>query len=814
MARIQGSNNDKIHTISKWLGVNESADGDIGLRPGEASTMTNFKITDELSLQKRPGTKRVATLLSSYTVTVDAVTTTVYTDVGPTNSRTFDCYPSYKITPGGLLEVSGTKVVVDYNNFSSNTGKYWSSPSGMMYKLGTAVLTPPPGTAVTGGYITLAEYAMNVTGAMATVMGASNGYYYDNVQIINGVVSTVGNALPVGIPSTYEQGAAIIGKYAVFNGNIYKLTDYSYQSVPGAGVGVSYNGNRIVPSSNATWEWKFYAVTVAPNNPENSVVRGIWSGRIGSTEYNVAACNGHLWSLSESDGVWTRTDIGGLSTTMPVHFFGFDDKLYMLNGSQYKYWDGETFADVIGYVPLVAVAVPPSGVTNGGLQRVNMLTAQRRIWVSPDGTATTFTLPEKGLASVNQAIKLADNSNVTIATSDLAAGKVTFAAAPAAGTNTIEITYTASASLRADILKMKLSELYNGITDNRVFIYGDGTNKAFYSDLDYNGKARADYFPDLNVIHFGDSSTPLTSMVRHYDRLLAFKTDSAYSVAYDTITLVTGAVTAGFYVTTVNKGLGSAGYGQAVVVGNQPRTLDGRAIYEWVATTSSGNITADQRNAQRISQNVQRTLREINLEKALTFHDKVNHEYYVVENGVAIVQNTENGAWYIYRDFPAVCMIVYKDELYYGLANGDLRHVSRAYMNDCGENITCYWESGSMDFGARYAKKYADSIWVVLKPEESANVFLTVQTDKQSDYQDEKIIENYTDEVAAGFFSFLNLDFAHFTFNINDKPHTQRRKIKAKNFAWYKLIFSTVSKDTTATILSTSIKVRMTGTVR
>ena len=41
--------------------------------------------------------------------------------------------------------------------------------------------------------------------------------------------------------------------------------------------------------------------------------------------------------------------------------FGFDGKLYLLNGSEYKVWDGVSLENVGGYRPMVAVAAPPSG---------------------------------------------------------------------------------------------------------------------------------------------------------------------------------------------------------------------------------------------------------------------------------------------------------------------------------------------------------------------------------------------------------------------------------------------------------------------
>ena len=45
MAKIDVSDDAKILQIKKWLGLNESPDGDTGLKTGEAAEMRNFRIT-------------------------------------------------------------------------------------------------------------------------------------------------------------------------------------------------------------------------------------------------------------------------------------------------------------------------------------------------------------------------------------------------------------------------------------------------------------------------------------------------------------------------------------------------------------------------------------------------------------------------------------------------------------------------------------------------------------------------------------------------------------------------------------------------
>jgi hypothetical protein len=506
--------------------------------------------------------------------------------------------------------------------------------------------------------------------------------------------------------------------------------------------------------------------------------------------------------------VWIKKNIGPLDTSGKVFFFGFDSKLYILSGLEYKVWDGVTLETVAGYTPVTIVASPPSG---GGteLERVNMLSPGRRVRFSPDGTSTLYRLPEQNLAEVRWVKSLVSGTDFvpgTDYTTDLPAGTVTFTAAPAAGTDTVEICYDVPDSQRAMLEAMTRAELYNGENDNRVFLYGDGTNKAYYSDLDYNGRPTAEYFPDLNVVSVGDSNTPLYDLLRSYNELIAFKDGSAHRIRYGQITLTGGAVTAAFYVETINKLIGGSGYGQAQLVENHPRSLDGRSVYEWVAA-SSGGIASDQRNALRISQKVESTIRELDFKKVMTFYDKISHEYYIVENGKAIVQNTENGAWFIYRGFPALCMIVYKDEVYYGTGDGYIRHLTDSCKNDCGREIACYWESGAESFGKNFMKKFTDEVYIVPKQEESACVSVTLLTDEMA-------APEHTQTVVTGFFSFLELGFRYLSFNVSRQPKTHRKKFRAKGYTWLKLILSSVSADSSVTLLSASVKVREISKVR
>ena len=540
------------------------------------------------------------------------------------------------------------------------------------------------------------------------------------------------------------------------------------------------------------YEWSFCAAS-ASSNDSDTVVRGLWSGFVAGQEVLCAACNGYLWQLSRGeDGSWSKTACGTIDTDEDVFMFGFSGNLYLLNGSQYRVWNGTALTDVGGYRPLVAVSVPPEG---GGttLEQINKMTGARRVRVSPDGTATVFHLPEQNLASVDYVQYVASGTDITSYDVDLTDGTVTIAPAPAEGTNSIEIGYSVTEDTAAEIRAMRYAELYNGSQDTRVFVYGDGTNRCFYSGLDYDGLPRADYFPDLNVAHVGDENTAITAMIRHYDRLLCFKLDSAWAIGYSQVTLADGWVTAGFYVAPINRSVGNCAPGQAVLVENRPRTLDGRSVVEWKSTSSSGNINGDERNAERVSQRVDETIRTFDLATAKTFYDKYAHEYYVIgADGTALVHGIDADAWYVYTNFAAKCLINYMDELYFGTEDGYLRHFSTQYFSDEGEAIDAYWESGSMPFAADFRRKYSAMLWVGIRPDDNGYLEVSAKTDRKTDF---------------AVYSFETADAAQV-------PEMNRIKLKAKKFTYYNLILANNTSDRTATVVSVDIRVRGTGYVR
>lgn len=556
-------------------------------------------------------------------------------------------------------------------------------------------------------------------------------------------------------------------------------------------------GTKTFLDLKTAWDTWCESHTPSVSEPE---LTGLWYGRVSTGNVILAAFGGVLWAI---DPTTLTPTAKGTATQDKTVFFGFSENAYLLNGHEYKVWDGGSgteFSDVTGYIPTTQTAVPPAG---GGtaLQAVNRLNGYRRVKFSPDGSATVFTLPEQGIDEIVSV----SGTSITY-TPNLTNGTLTFASAPGTGVNTIQVVYRKGTGARSEVTGMHYCELFNGPTDSRVFLYGDGTNRSVYSGLTVDGEATAEYFPDLYELRAGDDNTPITSMCRHYNRLLCFKVGSAWSIQYGTITLEDDTTTAAFYVTPINRQYGNEAPGQVHLLMNDAVSLDGNAAYLWKATSTSGNYSDTERNCSRLSDNVTSALSGFDFTKTACFNYQYAHEYFIVFGSSALVYNYGNKAWYLYTAFPAAFLFSKDGILYFGTTDGKLKEYSRSYRNDDGTAIDCYAETGSMDFGANWRQKYETILWVSIKPESGARVTVTAESNRRSDYPDKV--------VASSLATFSRANFAHWSFGTNRKPQVERIKLKVKKATFIKLIFKSNSASATATILSVDDNIRFGGNVK
>lgn len=116
------------------------------------------------------------------------------------------------------------------------------------------------------------------------------------------------------------------------------------------------------------------------------------------------------------------------------------------------------------------------------------------------------------------------------------------------------------------------------------------------------------------------------------------------------------------------------------------------------------------------------------------------------------------------------------------------------------EPVTALWESGFMAFGADFLKKYASLIYVSVLPQANSCLYITVETDRKSEYTQKTIQKN--------LFSFSSLRFSSLTFKTLQSPTISRVRMKVKKFIYYKLKFRVTDPGTRATVLGCDLEIR------
>lgn len=511
---------------------------------------------------------------------------------------------------------------------------------------------------------------------------------------------------------------------------------------------------------------------------KTSKIRAMWFGLLDTTEVFVFVCGGKVYNED--------TELGSLTDDI-TRIFEFNKKLYFINGHEYKEWDGTIFKDVEGYIPLVKVATTPNGVGTD-YEPINVLTGKKRQTFSPDGTEKTFVLVENNLTSIDS-VKV-DGVETTV-TKDLAKGTITFSTAPTQGVDTIEVQWTKGTGQRKLVYKNHYFQTYGLADDTRVFLYGnaDAKNRIYFSDLG-NGIPDVTYFPGNNFMDIGSSNTAVTDIQRQYDRMIINKEDSTY---YSTYEQITEENIIAFPVYPLNKSHGARPYNQGQVLDNYVTTID-TSIVQWTNTESK-----DERNAQIISQKVQTWLNEKDLSRAVTLDYQEEKEYWLAIDNEILIYNYENGC-YSLAQLPVkiTTFLSYKGIIYAGTENGKIIEFSKNATAYAGETIKAEWQSGYYDFGVEEQRKTMRVLWITLKPWFKTSLDINYISDRDSG-NEAKTIEKRS-------ISYAHWNYARFTYNTQRSVKPFRVKLKAKKFAFLKLILKNEVSDEKVTVNSVAIK--------
>ena len=140
MAKIQASVKEKVFKINRWLGVNESPDGDTGLRMGEASVMQNFELLTTTHYRRGSAVRTLRVCLTVIPLLLAAHQTTL-TELNHTTAS-FPVHDNVNVSDTGLLSVSGTTATANYGNANTYKNYYRKDNEGKIWKFDTCIYTP------------------------------------------------------------------------------------------------------------------------------------------------------------------------------------------------------------------------------------------------------------------------------------------------------------------------------------------------------------------------------------------------------------------------------------------------------------------------------------------------------------------------------------------------------------------------------------------------------------------------------------------------------------------------------------------------
>ena len=551
-------------------------------------------------------------------------------------------------------------------------------------------------------------------------------------------------------------------------------------------------------TSNYKLEKRTGHTTFIDETQPTKVIQGLWYGKILGVSVLIYACNGNVKKKVMPSGAVSTL---GTMTDAKTNIFYFQGKLFLLNGTEYKYYDGTTFGNVtsIAYVPKVATGSPPTG---GGtlLEEINVLTGKKSQEFVGNGVATLYQLVEIGLTSVDSVYVNGVLKTVTTDyTVDLVNGRVTFVVAPV-NLAVVLIAWNKSSTATPSLVTSNRSSILFGPgNDTTVFMWGSTTNpnrRTFSASLD------ATYFPANNYTDIGSNQYAITDIQPMQGVQIIFKEEQTYySPAEIAVSPLTGYV---YPIYDLNYAIGNVCFDGVQVVKNNPVSLHGNSAWEWTSSQ-----VKDERNAKDISIKMPVSFGSLDFTTAVTFDYQKNQELWINVGSMVYVWNYGNDTWCIYDNISANCFLEVDGVVYFGSKVGTIERFE-GKLTDNGTIINAVWKSGFIDFGAYEYKKNSRSMWFSIQPASRTSVSIKCPTNRNN--EDDPVLKTFTKGYTL--FDFETIDFDDFTFETNRNPQAFRIDIKAKKYSYIQFIFSNAQDDETLVFLSFKVDCETTSFVK
>ena len=354
MAQVKIQKPSNPTKIDRFLGLNEDSTGDTQLKLGESPDMTNFRITENYKLKKREG-----------------------------YSQLFSSYGSYNIR--GIF--NGIINSTEYFLFAMNSniwvrqifsGTSYNTLDNTTYAnvdvVKTTALTLAPIQAGTTGIDGFNIYTDSSSTTLSEIAQASINTA--DASSTSSTIATTVLTVAGSLTGTFAIGQYIVGTGITTGTKIVSLGT----GTGGAGTyNINFSQTVAVPVSINAIKIKYYYHTD----------KTIWIILPPDLYVDIASARTGLGTTNIYQKLYSATVS---LTDVITNFFTYQDttytlgttvsstnaiSLYIMDGTDYYYWDGTTYDKVTGYIPQVSISSLYDGTEASEFESLNNLTNKR-----------------------------------------------------------------------------------------------------------------------------------------------------------------------------------------------------------------------------------------------------------------------------------------------------------------------------------------------------------------------------------------------------------------------------------------------------
>lgn len=427
-----------------------------------------------------------------------------------------------------------------------------------------------------------------------------------------------------------------------------------------------------------------------------SPIRGFWQGTVGGSLRSFAVCKNFVFVLTNA----ATTSSTAISTSEgAVSFFTYADRLFLLDGKYVYVFDEVSlrFKQTDGYAPLYGRNWHPSDFGNV-YEDLNLFSRKLRIHYANTTGATEFHLPFYAFSVDNVRV---DNRSVSgyylndagdVLTVPTVGASVEVAFTMETGGEDQEMLYQCTHAFADRIESRERLLLYGGPSGHYVFCASTVTDSMIdYCRVLYSN-ATPLYFKTEGIVTVGAPESPVTTLYRNHDRVLAFHPMGASSISFSPD---------GDQVTDypLLQGIGCCVEGVNLAPEGDPIILNERGILQISSTVSEPDVFS----IKDLSDGIPEVKALCSRRYTTVFHDTVHGEIWLRDpddtRGLVWVLRLAGKQWYCFEDIHAdfFCRV---DGMSGFVDDDSLRLFDYDLCSDGDEPIQAYFETDHLMFSS------------------------------------------------------------------------------------------------------------------